>query len=74
MSKFKEQIDSLVKSSFREELQEKLDKESLRDFYDALENPRVSAPVIVKALKEFGIVTSPATITRMRKTDVQTEE
>lgn len=74
MSKFKEQVDSLVKISFRDELTQKLDKESLKDFYEALDNPKISAPVIVKALKEFGIVTSSATIVRMRKSDVQTEE
>ena len=50
-------------------LEQKLDKESLKDFYEALQNKNIAVPVLVKALSELGIEVSVSVIQRWRKND-----
>lgn len=69
MSKFKEQIEANTQYSLVDEIDLKLDEESKKDFYECLKNTKVSVPVIVEALKGFGIETSIGVIQRWRKDD-----
>ena len=46
---------------------ELIDEESKKDFYSALDNPKISAATIVKALGEFGIKGNITTINRLRR-------
>lgn len=66
MSKFSDSLNSKVTKSLQDELEEKLDSESLADFYKALETKNISAPMLVTTLKEFGVETSVSTIQRWR--------
>ena len=67
MSKFSEQIDKEVQIPLTEVLEQKLDKESLKDFYEALQNKKIAVPVLVKALQELGVEASVSVIQRWRK-------
>lgn len=67
MSKFKEAIESNTQKPLTEIIEEKLDKESLQDFYEALENPSIAIPVLVSALSNFGVETSTSVLQRWRK-------
>ena len=69
MSKFSEQISKEVEIPVTELLEQKLDKESLKDFYEALQNKKIAVPVLVKALQELGIEVSVSVIQRWRKND-----
>lgn len=66
MSKFNDSLKSKITKPLQEELEEKLDSESLADFYKALENKNISAPMLVETLEEFGVKTSVSTIHRWR--------
>jgi len=67
MSKFSEQISKEVEIPITELLEQKLDKESLKDFYEALQNKKIAVPVVAKALNELGIQVSVSVIQRWRK-------
>ena len=69
MSKFSEQLSKEVEIPVTELLEQKLDKESLKDFYEALQNKNIAVPVLVKALSELGIEVSVSVIQRWRKND-----
>lgn len=69
MSKFSEQLSKEVEIPLTELLEQKLDKESLKDFYEALQNKNIAVPVLVKALSELGIEVSVSVIQRWRKND-----
>ena len=69
MSKFSEQLSKEVEIPLTELLEQKLDKESLKDFYEALQNKNIAVPVLVKALQELGIEVSVSVIQRWRKND-----
>ena len=69
MSKFSEQLSKEVEIPVTELLEQKLDKESLKDFYEALQNKNIAVPVLVKALQELGIEVSVSVIQRWRKND-----
>ena len=69
MSKFTEQLGKSTEKPLTELLEEKLDKESLADFYEALHNSKVAVPVLVEALKEFGGETSVSVLQRWRRGD-----
>ena len=69
MSKFSEQLSKEVEIPVTELLEQKLDKESLKDFYEALQNKNIAVPVLVKALSELGVEVSVSVIQRWRKND-----
>jgi len=67
MSKFSEHIEKNTTKTLQQEIEERLDKESLEDFRNALKDDSVTIPAILSALAEFGIETSSTTIQRWRK-------
>jgi len=69
MSKFSEQIYKSSEKPLTEVLEEKLDKESLADFYEALKNTKIAIPLLVSVLKEFEVETSVSVLQRWRKGD-----
>jgi len=66
MSRFTEVLEEPKKVPLSQRLQEELDEESYKDFLSALENPKISAPAIQRALAAMGIHTSTMTILRLR--------
>ena len=67
MSKFKEAIENSAQKPLTTLLEEKLDKESLQDFYSALEDTTIAIPVLVSVLSNFGVETSVSVLQRWRK-------
>jgi hypothetical protein len=66
-SEFLLKLESCRKPNFYEQIESVLDEASLKDFYTALDNRKVSASTLVKVLNEFGIKTSISKINRLRK-------
>jgi len=71
VSKFSEQLKIENKPTLLEEINEKLDKESVEDFIKAIEGETISIPSIVKTLNSFGIKTSKSVLQRWRVTKIQ---
>lgn len=70
MSKFKEAIENSAQKPLTVLLEEKLDKESLQDFYSALEDTSIAIPVLVSVLSNFGVETSTSVLQRWRKNGI----
>jgi len=66
MSKFLEIINASTQATLADEIENKLDKDSVKDFYIAFYNQQISSPTLVNALAEFGLVTSNSTMQRWR--------
>lgn len=66
-SEFTNVLHKYYKRDFLDEVETVLDEESKKDFYLALDNPKISAATIVKALGEFGIKGNITTINRLRR-------
>ncbi|NBV35802.1 MAG: hypothetical protein EBR94_00805 [Bacteroidetes bacterium] len=66
-SEFLSKLDKHHKRDFLDEVETILDEESRKDFYLALDNPKISAATIVKVLSEFGIKGNITSINRLRK-------
>lgn len=66
MSKFKEVLETSFEKPLTEQVEEKLDAESLKDFYEALADSKVSLPILVNVLAEFGVHTSASVLSRWR--------
>jgi len=66
-SEFTEKLNNHHKRDFLDEVETVLDEESKKDFYLALDNPKISASTIVKVLGDFGIKGNATTINRLRR-------
>ncbi len=66
-SEFASKLNKHYRRDFLDEVESILDEESKKDFYLALDNPKISASTIVKALDEFGIKGNITTINRLRR-------
>ncbi len=66
MSKFSEVLSVKKFSTLQEKIKETLDEESYNDFIEAMNNPAIGAPSIARALKDFGIEISSASLGRWR--------
>jgi hypothetical protein len=66
-SEFSSKLDKHYKRDFLDEVEAILDEESKKDFYLALDNPKISASTIVKVLSEFGIKGNVTSINRLRR-------
>jgi len=65
-SKFLKELNENHKETIIEQITSKLDEDSLKDFWVAMENKNISSSAITKSLESFGIVCSTRTIANMR--------
>ena len=67
MSKFAQELaKSTVQEGLVQKIEKALDKESFKDFQEALANKNISNVAIVRSLKSLGISVSENTIRRWR--------